>query len=188
MKMPQFDKLPAKLSKLSKQEKAFLFVAIIAVGVSLVDRVIVRALWTRIRELDGKIEAREAGIRKDLKIMAQKQRIEIQQTKYRPFLGAQPTENEEFTLFLKEVDTLARDSGIYVVDMKPTGTKQAGDSVKYMVNLNVEAEMGALVRFLYTIEDLNKLMTVEKYQVQPKSRDSQTAKCSMLVSKLVIPR
>jgi hypothetical protein len=97
------------------------------------------------------------------------------------------TENEEFTVFLKEVDTLAKSSGVYVVDLKPTGTKDAGETKKYLINLNIEADMSTLVKFMYAIEDSNKLMTVEKYQISPKSKDSPTAKCSMLISKLVVP-
>ena len=187
-KIPQVEALLAKIAKLSKREKLVLFGSVLVVACALVDRVIVASLSRRIEQLDAQVTAREAEIRKNLKIVSQKKRITAQHDIYKPYLGQMSTENEEFTVFLKEVDTLARDSGIYVVDMKPTGTKEAGEARKYLVNLNIEAEMPALVSFMYSVEDSKKLMTVEKYQISPKSRDSQTAKCSMLVSKLVIPQ
>lgn len=187
MKLPALDKLLASFSKRSKREKLVFAGALLLLSAAFVDRVIVNSLAKKIGELDTQIETREAGIRKDLKIMSQKQRIEVQRVNYRPYLGAMSSENEEFTVFLKEVDTLARDNAIYVVDLKPTGTKDSGASKKYLININVEAEMGALSRFLYAIEDSKKLMTVEKYQLSPKSKDSRTAKCSLLISKLVIP-
>ena len=187
-KLPQIDQLLAKVSKLSKREKMVLFGSILAVSCALVDRVIVNSLAKKLAGQDAQIAAREAEIRKDLKIAAQGKRIVTLHDSYKPYIGTQSTENEEFTVFLKEVDTLARDSGIYVVDMKPNGTKEEGESKKYLINLNIEAEMASLVKFMYAVEDSKKLMTVEKYQISPKSKDSATAKCSMLVSKLVIPQ
>jgi hypothetical protein len=186
-KLPSPDKLIASLAKRSPREKAVLAVAALALSAAFVDRVIVATVQARLRELDTRTAQREAQIRKDLRIIAQKQRIEIQHVNYKPYLGMQSTENEEFTVFLKEVDTLARDNVVSVVDMKPTGTKEMESAKKYMINLNIEADMAALVKFMYAIEDSKKLMTVEKYQISPKSRDSDTAKCSLLISKLVIP-
>jgi len=187
MKLPQLDKLLAKVSKLSKREKLVLFGSILAVACALSDRLIVASLSRKIKEQDTRIAAREAEIRKNLKIVSQKKRITAQHDTYKPYLGTMSSENEEFTVFLKEMDTLARDSTIYVVDMKPTGTKESGEAKKYLINLNIEADMASLIRFMYSVEDSKKLMTVEKYQISPKSKDSPTAKCSMLVSKLVIP-
>jgi hypothetical protein len=188
IKLPKFDNLAGTLSKLSKREKMVLPLAVFALSAWLIDMVVVKPLLKKNETLDAQIAAREAEIRKDMRIMAQKRRIEIQQATYRPYVGAQSSENEEFTILLKEVDTLARDNKVYVVDLKPTGTKVTADSTKYLVNLNIEAEAGDLVRFMYALEDSKKLMTVEKYQITPKSGDSQTAKCSLLISKLVIPQ
>lgn len=187
MRLPAVDKLLASLAKRSAREKMVLCAAVLALSAAFVDRVVVASLSRKAKELDAQIAAREAEIRKDLRIVAQKRRIEIQHVNYKPYLGTMSTENEEFTAFLKEVDTLARDNTIYIVDMKPTGTKAVGNAKQYLINLNIEAEMPAVVRFMYGIEDSKKLMTVEKYQLSPKSKDSATAKCSLLVSKLVIP-
>ncbi len=187
IKLPSPEKLIAFFSARSRRERIVMGVAAFAVFAVFCDRVIVSSVSRRLGDLDAQIAAREAQIRKDLRIVAQKQRIEIQHVGYKPYLGTMSTENEEFTVFLKEVDNLARQSEVYVVDMKPSASKEMGGAKKYFINLNIEAQMAPLVSFLYAIEDSKKLMTVEKYQVMPKSKDSATAKCSILVSKLVIP-
>lgn len=187
IRLPAVDKLLALFTKRSAREKVVVCIAALAISAVFVDRVIVTSLSGKMKELDTQIAAREAEIRKDLRIIAQKRRIEIQHVNYKPYLGTMSTENEEFTAFLKEVDTLARDNSIYVVDLKPTGTKEIGGAKQYLINLNIEAGMPSLVKFMYGVEDSKKLMTVEKYQLSPKSKDSATAKCSMLISKLVIP-
>ena len=187
VKLPAPDVILAKLSKMSKRERIVLFGAIFVLSAAFVDRVIVHSLTEKINGLDKQIKERETQIRKDLSIMAREKTIQLQQVNYKSYMGARDSENEEFTVFLKELENIASKSKIYLVDMKPTGTKQSGESKKYMVNLNCEGEMEPLVEFMYNIENANKLMTVEKYQIDPKSKDSDSAKCSLLISKLVIP-
>ena len=172
---------------MSKREKFILFGTIFVVSAAFVDRVIVHSLSQKISGLEKQIKERETEIRKDLAIMARQKTIELQQANYKSYVGARDSENEEFTVFLKELENIASKSKIYLVDMKPSGTKAMGDTKKYMVNLNCEGEMEPLVEFMYNLENSNKLMTVEKYQLSPKSKDTDTAKCSMLISKLVIP-
>jgi hypothetical protein len=188
IKVPAFGQLLVFLTKRSPREKLVLAAAFLVIATAFIDRVIGASLSRKLKDLDAQIETKTAEVRKNLRIMAQKRRIEVQHVKYRPYVGMMTTENEEFTTFLKEVDTLARESGVYVLDLKPTGTKAVGDSKRYLINLNIEAEMGVLVKFIYAIEDSKKLMTVEKYQISPKSKDSHAAKCSMIISKMVIPQ
>ena len=172
---------------MSKREKLVFFGAIFIVSAAFVDRVIVHSLSQKISGLDKQIKGRESEIQKDLAIMARAKTIELQQTNYKSYTGARDSENEEFTVFLKELESIASKSKIYLVDMKPTGTKQTGESKKYLVNLNCEGEMEPLVEFMYNLENSNKLITVEKYQISPKSKDTAIAKCSLVISKLVIP-
>ena len=47
--------------------------------------------------------------------------------------------------------------------------------------------MEQLVDFMYNIENSDKLLMIEKYQISPKSKESSVAKCAMSISKIVIP-
>ena len=47
--------------------------------------------------------------------------------------------------------------------------------------------MPEVVKFLYSVENSGKLMTIEKYVISPKEQGSSIAQCRLTVSKVIIP-
>jgi Tfp pilus assembly protein PilO len=187
MKLKMLQDLSAFLTHLSKREKVILYGAVIFISLAFFDRLIINMVSGKIKSLNQEIEARESGIRRDLKILTQKQRIDIQRANYSSYLEGVKSENEETTGLLKDIESLANKAAIYLIDMKPAGIKEAGQTKKYLVNLNCEGKMEQLAEFMYNVETYKKLLSIEKYQINPKSKDTDIAKCSMSISKLVIP-
>ena len=139
------------------------------------------------KSLNEEIQEKQSSIRKNLHILAQKDRISSEITKYTTFLSSTESDEEEMTSLLKEIEGLANKSSVYLVDMKPAGLKSAGSSKKYLISLNCEAQMEQLTDFMYNIENSNKLLTIEKYQIAPKSKESSVVRCSMSIAKIVMP-
>jgi len=174
-------------TRLSKRERFVLYIAGFLITLTFLDRLIIEPIFSKMYELDQEIRQRESVIRRNALILAQKDRILSELTKYNSFSGTSKSEEEEVTSFLKEIETLANKSSVYLVDMKPAGLKDMGSSKKYTINLNCEAQMEQLTDFMYNIENSNSLLTIEKYQISPKSKESSVAKCSLSISKVVIP-
>ena len=174
-------------TKLSKREKTVLYVTAVVLSVTLADRLIISPIIDSIKNLNVSIADKETEIRKSMRILSYKEVIDADGKKYGALMQSQKTEDEEITSILKEIESLGSKSGIDLVDMKPAGTEQSGATKKYLINLNCEAEMEEFVDFLYNVETSNKLLTVEKFQVSPVSKDSSTARCKLTVSKSVIP-
>jgi hypothetical protein len=187
IKPPKVTELLNTIAHFSKREKLIFYGAIIVVSLALVDRLIIRTFFGLNAGIVEQIQDKETQIKTDLKVLAQKQRIEIQHTNYVSYIGGHNTDNEEFTIILKEVEVLANKAGINLVDMKPGGVKEAGSSKKYQITLNCEGLMEKIVEFMYNIETAKKLFTVEKYELTPKSKDTAIAKCSMTISSLILP-
>ena len=187
MKFARLQKLFSILAHLSKREKFIFYSALIFVSLAFLDRMVINVALNKIKSLDKEIGVRESEIKNYLKILAQKNRIEIQRANYSSYLGAEKSENEEVTVFLKEIENLANKAEIYLIDMKPAGIKDLGNSKKFLINLNCEGKMEQIAVFMHSIETSNKILTIDKYQLSPKSKDSSLAKCSMVISKLVIP-
>ena len=47
--------------------------------------------------------------------------------------------------------------------------------------------MEQLTGFMYDIESSSRFLIIEKYQIEPKSKDFSVAECSMTISKIVLP-
>lgn len=175
------------LGRLSKKEKAVFYIAIFLVSLTILDRLIISPVFSKIGSLNKAIHEKEAEIKKNLRILAQKDRILSENAKYgSSVVDSNNNEDEQITLVLKEIEGLANKSSVYLVDMKPASAKDSGVSKKIFVNLNCEAQMEQIVDFIYNIENSNSLLSIGKYQLAPKSTESSVIKCSMSVYKAIV--
>lgn len=182
-----WESLYKTLTNLSPREKLILDVTVLFVGVMIVDRLVLSPIAAQIHALNQQTKQEETTIKKNLRILAQKDKILAESRKFESYLTAAASDEEEMTLLLKEVEDLASKNSVYLIDLKPGEVKGTGSSKKYSVNLSLEAQMEQLVAFMYGVESSDRLFTIEKYQLEPKSRESTVARCSMIISKVAAP-
>ena len=187
MKLLNLKALRTFLSRMSKREKSVFYLAAIVISFTLLDRLVVYPIFSKMEQLSDEISEKEAGIKRSMHILMHKDRILAESVKYKTFFKSVKSEEEEMTAFLKEIENLASMNSIYLVDMKPGGLAESGASNKYMLNLNCEAQLRQLVEFMYSVEQSKKLLTIERYKISTKSKDSSVARCSMTISKMVVP-
>ena len=186
MKLPNLQILQVFLGRLSKKDKIIFYITVFVVSLLILDRAIISPVFFKIQSLNKKILDKQSEIKKNLRILAQKDRILAQGAKYSSFLGnSQASDDEQVTLVLKELESLASKSSVYLVDMKPAGVKISGSSKRILVNLNCEAQMEQLVDFMYNMENSSSLISIERYQLTPKTKESSVAKCSISAYKVV---
>ncbi len=185
--MFKIQSLYAVLERLSKRERLIFYAALIFVSLTLLDRLILSPVFSRMKTLDREMQETETEIRNDLRILSHKDRIGRESKEYSSFFESSTTDEGEMTSILKEVENIASRSSIYLIDLKPAEITESGISRVYKVNLNCEAQMEQLVDFMYNIENSNKLLVIEKYQINPKSKESSIARCRMTISKVAIP-
>jgi Tfp pilus assembly protein PilO len=188
--MKAWDKLKAfytLFSRFSPRERNVLYVTAFFVSLTLLDRLIISPIASKMQSLDEEIQQKESDIRKNLRIFAQKDRILSETAKYAVYLNSLKYDEESMNSILKEIEAIANKSSVYIVDMKPAAIKELGATKKYMVNLECETQMEQLTDFMYNIENSSKLFRIERYQITPKSKESSIARCSMSISKLAMP-
>lgn len=176
----------AALERLSKREKTVFYSTVAVVSVMAFDRLFLSPVFDKLRSLDKKIRETEATIKKNMHIVALQEKITAESAKYSSLASGLEMGEEEATSILKEIETIANKSSVYLVDLKPGELKNVGTSKKYTANLNCEAQMEQVVDFMYNIESSPLLLTIEKYQISPKEKDSSIARCSMSVSKVLM--
>lgn len=185
--MIKLQSIQTLLTQLSKRERTILYGVVFFVSLTILDRLIVSPIASKLQSLDKETKERESNIRKNLRILAQKDRILAESSKYDSFFSSAKTEEEETTVLLKDIENLANKNSVYLIDLKPAGSKDIGPSRKFMVTLNCEAQVEQLTSFMYAIENSDKLLTIEKYQISPKSKESSVARCSMSIAKIILP-
>ena len=176
------------VSRFSNREKMILYGAAFFISIALLDRVVVGPIVDKMDSLNREIHEREVSIKRNLRILAYKDRISSEYAKYTGYLEDFESEEEEITSFLKEVETIANESAIYLIDMKPRGLQSVGSSMQYLVSLTCEAEMESIIEFMYNIENSEKLLTIEKYDISPKEKGSSSTQRTITISKSVVTK
>jgi Tfp pilus assembly protein PilO len=180
--------ISAVFSRFSQRERTVLFFAAAAVSLLLIDRVIVGPVVSKIESLTDQIDEKKVDVERDLRILSYRDRIISERARYDAFLTTIRPEQEEITALLKEVEGLASESGIYLVDMKPRKIEDLGPSKKFVISLTCEAQMTQVIDFMYNIENSETLLTIEQYDISPKAKGSSIAKCTLSIAKLIIPK
>jgi len=175
------------LNSLSKRERKILYITLFVLLILFIDRLFISPIMGRIDTLNKEISQKQTEINRYLLILAQKEKIKQMTNKLNIFLESLKASPDEFTVLLKEIERLANKSAVYLVDMKPAGIREQSAFKKYIINLSCEAQMQQLIEFMYNIESSHKLLTIEKYEITPKSKETGVAVCTLTIAKIVAP-
>lgn len=186
MKIPKFVQATvAFVMRLSKREKQMMYLAVGAVLIFGMDRLIVEPIHARMLSLNQEIIDKEAGVRKNLRILALKERIVAESLKLAPMLNKISFDEREVSGLLKEIEIYANESSVDLINIKPQGASEFGIWDVYQISLNCEGQLDELIEFMYKVENSNSLFLIKRYQITPKSRNSSEASCSMRVYKVI---
>ena len=170
----------------SKSEKRILFVTFLVLGFLFVDRVIVLPITTSLSSLSNSIREQETTIKKSMNVLLHKDSIVSESKEYIAYSVEAKNPEEEMVGLLKEVESVAEKSGVSLIFVKPGTIKDENGIKKYYSNLECEAPMDQVATFFHQIESSTKLLKIEKYQIQPKSKDSSIARCTISIYKTVL--
>lgn len=181
------NKLLDRYLKLSKKEKRILWIAVTIVGIAFIDRVIVLPVVTTLTNLSINVREQEQSIKKSMNMLLHKDGIIAESQEYMAYSVEARNPEEEMVGLLKEVEQVAEKSGVSLLYVKPAATKEEKKGIKkYYATLECEAPMEQVATFFHGVESSTKLLKVEKYQIQPKSKDSSTARCTVTIYKTVL--
>ena len=119
-------------------------------------------------------------------MLLHKETIIEESQKYAAYFAASKKSEEEMVDLLKEVEAVANKSGVNLIYVKPGTAKEEKRVKKYYAILECEASMDQVATFFHDIEGSTKLLKIEKFQIQPKSKDSSVARCSVTAYKTVL--
>lgn len=137
--------------------------------------------WSEVRGRSRK------AVEKLAKLQALVERREEIERGYRQLEGAVSVRQNEHgakVTLLKEVEKLARESGLQVTAVKPTSTRKEGVFDRYGVQLNARSENHNFVTFLQAIQRPEHLLNAERITLVA-GRSRPTLSLTVVVTKLV---
>lgn len=172
--------------KLTAIEKKILVVAVVLIGAAFMDRAIILPVSTTLASLNANLREQEAAINKSMNVLLRKDGIISESREYAAYSVEAKNPEEEMVGLLKEVEAVAEKAGVSLVYVKPANVKDEKGIKRYYSTLECEAPMEKVAVFFHDIESSTKLLKIEKYQIQPKSKESSIARCAVTVYKTVL--
>lgn len=173
-------------AKLNKTERRILAATLVLLGFAFIDRVIVMPITTTLHGLSQSVKEQETSIKKSMNVLLHKDTIIAESREYMSYSVEAKNAEEEMVGLLREVERVAERAGVSLVYVKPGTVKEEKGIKKYYANLECEAPMEQVATFFHDIESSNQLVKIEKYQIQPKSKDSSIARSTVSVYKTVL--
>lgn len=172
--------------RLSFRERKVLHSAIGIVLLLLVDLTVVTPIWDYYISMEDKIASEERILVRNLVNLRRKEAVEAEYQKYSSYTRPMGSDEEETANLLSEVEQLARSNQVVLVDMKPRETKALQFHKEYIAELDSEADMPNLVRFMYNIEGSTQLLKVSSAKLSMKEPKSDIVKARLTVTKTVL--
>ncbi len=173
-------------AKLKPGEKRIFWVTAALLSFVFVDRVIVLPVTTMLTNLNTNLHEQETAIKKSMNVLLHKEAIVAENREYAAYSVEAKNPEEEMVGLLKEVESLAERSGVNLNFVKPSTVKDEKGVKKYYCTLEFESPMEQVATFFHSVESSTKLLKIEKYQVQPKGKESSTARCAVTIYKTVL--
>lgn len=175
--------------KLSKREKYLFYSVIILTFLFSMERLVFHPLAAKLTLLNQEILDQEVKLKKALMLQGRREKILNEYEDYKGYLKIEASSREEVVArLLKEIERMARESKVSLVDIKPQAQpKKVGDYKKYGIEIESEAPMEQIVDFLYRLQNCGLLLRVEKLSLNPKDKPAESLKADMVITGIAVP-
>jgi hypothetical protein len=175
----------AILNRLSNRERTLLYVTVGAVGLALWYSYLMGPMIGRWRNLRARVDRSELQYEKFARVARREDTTRMEYQAIADRLKMKGSDQEEMAVLLKEIESLARNR-IRITNVTPHSVKEFGFYKRFNVEIDCEARMEELVRFIYEAEESESLLRLHRLRVQVKSGDPGLVEVSLLLSKLSI--
>lgn len=139
--------------------------------------------WTR---LDKDIEISKIELKKAVKILKQKETVIKEYNTYLGKFSVKQSDEEEMASMLNEIETQARLASVKLVNMKPRRVEK-GDFYRFFyVDLDTEANMQNILKFIKALKDSKYAMCVEQLTLNSRSGEPTILNSTITVSRFGI--
>lgn len=175
------------LEKLTSREKTILYILVAVVAAALSYGLLLEPAFKRWHSLDSQILLLKAKLQKALSLIKDKESIDSEYMRYAQRLRSSGGDDHEVTYMLNTLESIARASGVKIVNMQPKPLRDRDFYKEFSVELDAESNMQSLMKFIYDIRNSPILLKVDRLRLNAKRGKAQVIiRSSMFVTRIVI--
>jgi hypothetical protein len=168
---------------LNKRERIILYltIAITIFGVSL--NFLIAPILLKNDTLNKEINVTRARLKRYLHLLSKKDEIDNKYKKFSTQIKESATEAGTLVNALSELENLAKDSNIRILDIRPQLTKNLNLYKETLIDVRTEGTMDGYLKFIYNLENSLSLLRIRKFQLNAKP-NSPALEGSFSISRL----
>lgn len=169
-----------------KRERFILCLTIILIILFIVYNFAV-SLKNRYISAQTALTKKELLLRKNLKILDTKKTLEADYARLTGYIREVKSDEKELTALLKDVESLASESGLHIINLKPRGARKERFYKSYEVELDCEFNIKQLTQFLTHIDNDPSLLKIKRFHLSAKENALSTLKANISIARIVFP-
>ena len=164
--------------KLTRRQKILLYITAGAVGVFLIERLFLAGLRSKIKELQLQTRKEEANLKIGTEIQKRKDNVLKDYQDFKDFLRkAEIPDKEVFSGFLKQIEKIAQESGLSILNLTPQSEAVSAKAYKkYNAELRAETSLENLFNFLQKLQNNAMLIKLDKFSLTAKDEQATILK------------
>jgi hypothetical protein len=155
---------------LTKRESLILYLTIFLVIFAILFNFLILPVITKINNVNREIKLVQAKLNKYSLLLSRKDYIQNQYSKFSSVQVPLGQREDSLVGTLKELENLARQANIRIIDIRPQGpSKNLTSYQETLVDLKTEGAIEGYFNFIYHLENSPVLLRINKFQLTAKT-------------------
>lgn len=171
-----------ELKNLSKKEKIGLGVVFVVFLLIIAERIVIAPITNAFKSVDNKIIASFQQLNRYKESMKEEVVIKKEYLSYKDSFKNKGSDEENLSFMLNQIESIARQTDIILLDVKPQQSKKREFYKEYSVEVSLQAKIEGIIKFIYKLNADPAMLRVEKIKLNAVDK-SNNIKCILLISK-----
>lgn len=176
------------MRRLKKRQKQLLIIIAIAIGVWFFWVNIILPFSRRWAEQSLELKIKKELLQKQKATIAEKETLNDKLSLLSKKIQAKLPLQREESQFLSEIGKVAQDTNVHIAGMHLLPVRDMGSFRELSVEIDMEANLGNVVRFLYFMRKSSVVLMASKLSLQPKSERSALLEGHLVISTIYLKK
>jgi hypothetical protein len=175
----------AAIRKFSKRESIIAVAVAMVVIAALFYNAVIEPLAIRWHQLEEEIKQKASDLKKSKQLLS-KQNGEPDDIESFDYAKDAKSHEEHISDTLKLIEFISRENSCLILSMRPVIADTPGRLKEITVDLDIEAPLGPLSKFLYDIESrTDVIIRINRFTISSAMSQKGTLKCTLSISRIL---
>ena len=182
--------LVKSMAALSKREKSIFCLCVMLIACALLYNFMFEPIVKKWVKTNKEIQIKKMALMKNIRAVKNRKKVFSEYKVYVDKVKQKGSDEKEIAKIFREIESAARNNHVRILNMKPVSfIDTSGEKEGYKklaVEVECEAQMSALVQFIYNIQTCSQILKVKQIKLKAKEMNSNIIRSTLSIGKILI--